>query len=308
MIDFSRHTVKVGRTERQMNTLTLDECYKILNITPDKSDDEIARAYKMLAMRYHPDKNRDKVDWATGVMSKINSAYSLIMSSRFQSETPAEGPKEEERRSDEERSYSEAVRRQKEFERQRVDDVLREASINHFVRIRENAKESLYRFFQYSLFNISRREMPQNRSIYNEVVLSLRKTYHSVLELRKSAKDPEVIEHLTVFSEMILNFYRAAECLNIPDSYNSDIEIDAFRLYQSGEELLHQAHKEIFYERHNKGSFNLALSFQQATEAKRRFAGTMEKYPHSSWTVESGIKLEYTVSLLRYLELFFSEE
>lgn len=291
-----------------MNAISLEESYRLLNIAPGASDDEIARAYKMLAMRYHPDKNRDKVDWATKVMSRINEAYSNVTSARFRNEIPAEQAQPQNDRSSEQRTYEEALRRRKEFERQRVDSVLREASINSFVRIRENAKESLYQFFQYSLYNIARRDTIQNMRTYNAVVLSLRKCYHAIQGLLKSTKDEEVIDHLNVFADMIFNFFRAAECLNIPDSYESLAEAEAFRIYRSGDELLHQSHKEIFYDRHNRGSFEQDKAVLNASGARRMFAAVLEKYPESSWTVEARIKLEYTESLLKYIELFFSEE
>ena len=291
-----------------MNALSIEESYKILNIEPNASDEEVARAFKTLAMRYHPDRNSDRVEWATKIMSRINEAYSTVTSARFRSEAPAVQPSREEDRSGEERAYEEALRRRKEFERQRVDSVLREASINSFVRIRENAKEALYQFFQYGLFNIAQREKLQNMRTYNTVVLSLRRCYHAIMELLKNTKDPEVTEHLTVFSGMIFNFFRAAECLNIPDSYNSTVDAEAFRLYRRGEDVLHLAHREIFYDRHNRGSFEMETAHHSASEARKLFAATILKYPDSSWIVEARIKLDYTESLLKYIELFFSEE
>ena len=293
-----------------MNALSIEESYKILNIEPDASDEEVARAFKTLAMRYHPDRNTDKVEWATKIMSRINEAYSAVTSARFRNEAPSaqQRQEQEEGRSGEERAYEEALRRRKEFERQRVDSVLREASINSFVRVRENAKEALYQFFQYGLFNIAQREKIQNMRTYNAMVLSLRKSYHAIQGLLSSTKDQEVIDHLNVFGEMIFNFFRAAECLNIPDSYANIADAEAFRLYRRGEDVLHAAHREIFYDRHNRGSFEIETAVHNASEARKLFAAVILKYPDSSWTVEAKIKLDYTESLLRYIELFFSEE
>jgi hypothetical protein len=124
----------------------------------------------------------------------------------------------------------------------------------------------------------------------------------------KTTVDEEVLEHLHIFSEMIFNFYRAAECLNVPDRYDSALEIEAFRMYRRGEESLHKSHREVFFTRHNRGSFDSRSALFFANEAGEYFRNTLELFPESTWAVETGIKLEYTESLIRYITLFFMED
>ncbi len=65
---------------------TDDALYKILEVSPDASDDEIKASYKRLARLYHPDKvahlGPDLVKTAEEKFKKINHAYRQIRSIR----------------------------------------------------------------------------------------------------------------------------------------------------------------------------------------------------------------------------------
>ena len=51
--------------------------YKVLGVSPDASDEEIKRAYRALAKKYHPDLNPGDEE-ATRKMQEINAAYEQI--------------------------------------------------------------------------------------------------------------------------------------------------------------------------------------------------------------------------------------
>lgn len=55
----------------------IDDPYKILGVSPDASDDEIKRAYRRLAKKYHPDINPGD-ETAAKKMQEINAAYEQI--------------------------------------------------------------------------------------------------------------------------------------------------------------------------------------------------------------------------------------
>ena len=55
----------------------VEDPYKVLGVSPDATDEEIKKAYRKLAMKYHPDRNPDDPE-AAKMMQKINAAYEQI--------------------------------------------------------------------------------------------------------------------------------------------------------------------------------------------------------------------------------------
>lgn len=55
----------------------IDDPYKVLGVSPDASDEEIKRAYRRLAKKYHPDLNPGD-EKAAKEMQRVNAAYEQI--------------------------------------------------------------------------------------------------------------------------------------------------------------------------------------------------------------------------------------
>lgn len=55
----------------------IDDPYKILGVSPDASDEDIKKAYRRLAKKYHPDLNPGDAE-AARKMQQINAAYEQI--------------------------------------------------------------------------------------------------------------------------------------------------------------------------------------------------------------------------------------
>jgi DnaJ-class molecular chaperone len=52
--------------------------YGILGVPRNASDEEIKKAYRKLAMQYHPDRNRGNEKWANEKFKEINEAYGVL--------------------------------------------------------------------------------------------------------------------------------------------------------------------------------------------------------------------------------------
>jgi len=55
----------------------IEDPYKVLGVSPDASDEEIKRAYRALAKKYHPDRNPGDEE-AAKKMQQVNAAYEQI--------------------------------------------------------------------------------------------------------------------------------------------------------------------------------------------------------------------------------------
>ena len=70
----------------------MNDPYQILNIPPTATDEEVKRAYRDLARKYHPDNYHDNplADLAQEKMKEINEAYDQIQKQRKASSTASQ--------------------------------------------------------------------------------------------------------------------------------------------------------------------------------------------------------------------------
>lgn len=65
--------------EEAILILNEQDPYEILGIERGVSIVSIKKAFRKLALRWHPDKNPNDLEKATAMMKKLNAAYSLLI-------------------------------------------------------------------------------------------------------------------------------------------------------------------------------------------------------------------------------------
>ena len=58
--------------------MSLKDYYQILGVSRDASSDDIKKAFRQLALRYHPDRNPDDGETAENKFKEINDAYGVL--------------------------------------------------------------------------------------------------------------------------------------------------------------------------------------------------------------------------------------
>jgi len=56
--------------------------YQVLGVSRDATDEEIKKAFRKLAMQYHPDHNPGREKWAEQKFKEINKAYEVLSVSK----------------------------------------------------------------------------------------------------------------------------------------------------------------------------------------------------------------------------------
>jgi curved DNA-binding protein CbpA len=299
--------------------MNISDCYKMLQLRETATDEEIKKSFKLLAHKYHPDKNPHRIEWANEAMSNLNKAYTTLVQFRFREvkkevRTESTGPVKRSGTVQSQAQSSKSGLKKPKVKKEYYDPnkeihetIQNDILTKEFVKIRELTKNELYQYFQYGIYNIARREKTTNKNLFDNITGNLKKSFHSIRRLMSQTKDEEFLKHFEVFSSMIYNFYMASECVNVIDSYSDSIEIQAYRLFKRGDDALHPCEKEIFYDRHNRGFFKKNTADMLLSKSVANFNNMLKIFPDSTWAVETKIKLNNAMALREYLNLFFSE-
>ena len=59
-------------------TLANEDYYKVLGVSKSATDEQIKKAFKKLAIKFHPDKNKNDPEGAKAKFQKIANAYEVL--------------------------------------------------------------------------------------------------------------------------------------------------------------------------------------------------------------------------------------
>ena len=63
---------------QQKDHVHSDDYYEVLGVEKTATEDQIKKAYRKLAIKWHPDKNPDNKEQAEEVFKKVGEAYEVL--------------------------------------------------------------------------------------------------------------------------------------------------------------------------------------------------------------------------------------
>lgn len=149
--------------------MTVAECYRVLGLEPGSSKDQISKAYRKLALQYHPDHHPE--DDSAQDFIRITEAYHLLIGSKKQQLNNASGKNHfyqnqtySRSQTDEAREKAKAWARMKYEEAARKSEELEKASIHSFLWPRYWN----YFFLALALISIIDSILPTNKIVCND--------------------------------------------------------------------------------------------------------------------------------------------
>jgi hypothetical protein len=252
-------------------TIPSDKALALFNVTSAASISELNASYRRLALKYHPDNNPARTEWAHQVMVRINAAYDSAV------------------------EYLGGLRYDE--VQARLDREIRahDDFTALFSVIANRVLDGMFTYYQYGLQNPHQRHSGTPRMRYRQAVRRMSDALGQLEQLRvPNPIDAETLETFRAFARAFL------ECMQLDRTHNASSSAEehkAYRRYYEGSRALDAAIRRAFFRtelcspREPASPQNLAVSHNELMTVVTRFKTT-------SWVKETAMKL-YLVDAFR---------
>jgi curved DNA-binding protein CbpA len=313
------------------------ESYKILGVSTTAEIEEITKAFKLLAKKFHPDANPDKLDWAHKKMSDLNQAYQVIVDYKKGKSTSSSRPgpslteylknlfkkegytftgnfnkkhpdaKNQKQAQDKTSYYDnhpsyEDVKKAAENRQNIISKVSREFKLK-----KDFIDEAMFVYYQYKLYKRPLRKEGVGRLKFGDVRRNLKRGLMAIDKIYKSCPLDDLKEELKLYIDFVDKFVKSIDCKDYISSYNDIRNVEAYRYYRDGSDKLDKAFRNVFFEtKTTKNIFREVNIANLLSLAMENFIFIGEQYNQSNFAADASIKadlLDYFYRL--YIKKYF---
>lgn len=294
--------------------MRLETALRIFGLNPDPSTDELNKAFRRLAKRYHPDSNGERVEWATHQMASINIAYETIRKSI------QNGPAQSTRtyRSAAGRPYarsSTTAGTRRSYSRNSATgasgntqgayraarssaEPMGTSAHSAFLEAQKRVLEGIHTYYQFGLENVHLRHEGPHRLKYRKATRLVMKGLDRFAELwtRHGPLSPE--SGFTTFYTFTDYFYRSMFLERYNNPYSGKLDQLAYGHYRDATRMLDETIRDTFFPgMSGKSGYDPTVQLQVC---RKEFYNVVAHYSESSWIEESTLKIKLLDSFEKY--------
>ena len=281
--------------------MTLREAFRVFGLAEDATIRDLNRAFRVLVKKYHPDVNRERLDWAHRAMTLVNVAYTTCRESldrpASNQKPRAKGPPHDGRgrNGTSTTAHGTAAASAPEPGSSGAEESARMRA-HTARRLRDELLDLVYLYYQYGLENVHLRYEGVRRYRYRSVRRRLHNLRTTLLGHRDQTTNT-IAEFAAAFDK-----HTSIETFGMPSDPPPDRV--AYRYLLEGTRSLDILIKRGFFEEFRRDK-RIPPMPNSAELAAQNFLTVLTKYRGSRWTTEATVRLrllDATVALLTLID------
>ncbi len=300
--------------------MQLETALRVFGLHPNPTTDELNRAFRRLAKRYHPDSNADRVEWATSHMTSINVAYETIRKSiengdaQRSHDTATNGTQGSQGKSGTQAepsggTRSDTTQRCQQQQRStagrhgeystRTATAPGNLALREFGDARHRVMDGIGVYYQFGLENFRLRYDGPHRLKYRKATRLVMKGLDRFAELW-TRHGPVAEQHpVSRFYTFASLFYRSMFLEHGTNPYATKYNRNAYQHYRYGSALLDETIRDTLFP--ELGGRSASDPFGNLQVAWREFSAVIGRYPESDFFEESRLKRSLTEAYMDFL-------